>query len=318
VLGGTCVNRGCVPKKVMWYAGAMAHALRDAEGYGFDVQVNEFDWPTLVERRQKYISNINNAYANYLGKNNVTILHGYATLVDANTVEVDGKRYTAERIILAPGGTARVPDVPGKELGMTSDGFFEMTVQPKSVLVLGAGYIAVEFAGMLQAMGSDVTLAVRKESFLREFDSMLQEKLMEEMLSEGMTIETGFSVASMEKTDSGILVKGENGKILGGFDEVIFAIGRSPATGGLGLENAGVAVDDRGYIPVDKYQETNVPGIFAILLLPLVVVLLIEYTMGKKDGIWNTHILRRLYSVILPSALSAYRKMRHVKSTAMI
>jgi len=174
---------------VMWYAGAMAHALRDAEGYGFDVQVNEFDWPTLVERRQKYISNINNAYANYLGKNNVTILHGYATLVDANTVEVDGKRYTAERIILAPGGTARVPDVPGKELGMTSDGFFEMTVQPKSVLVLGAGYIAVEFAGMLQAMGSDVTLAVRKESFLREFDSMLQEKLMEEMLSEGMTIE---------------------------------------------------------------------------------------------------------------------------------
>jgi len=132
VLGGTCVNRGCVPKKVMWYAGAMAHALRDAEGYGFDVHVNQFDWATLVERRQKYISNINNAYAKYLGKNNVTILHGYATLVDANTVEVDGKQYSAERIILAPGGTARVPDIPGKELGMTSDGFFEMTKQPKS------------------------------------------------------------------------------------------------------------------------------------------------------------------------------------------
>ena len=131
----------------MWYAGATAHALRDAVGYGFDVKVNGFDWTALVEKRQSYISNINNAYANYLGKNNVTTLHGYATLVDKNTVEVDGKQYTAERLILAPGGTARVPDVPGNELGMTSDGFFELTEQPEKVLVLGAGYIAVEIAG---------------------------------------------------------------------------------------------------------------------------------------------------------------------------
>lgn len=264
VLGGTCVNRGCVPKKVMWYAGATAHALRDAEGYGFDVTVNGFDWTSLVEKRQQYISNINNAYANYLGKNNVTTLSGYATLVDKNTVEVDGKRYSAERIVLAPGGYARVPDIPGKELGMTSDGFFELTEQPKAVLVLGAGYIAVEIAGMMQAMGSQVSLAIRHQSFLREFDHLLQEKLMDEMLSEGLHVEKGFTAAKLEKTASGISATGENGVTLEGFDAVIFAVGRAPATDGLGLENAGVEKDKRGYIPVDKYQETNVPGIFAI------------------------------------------------------
>ncbi len=264
VLGGTCVNRGCVPKKVMWYAGATAHALRDASGYGFDVTVNGFDWSALVEKRQQYISNINNAYANYLGKNNVTTLTGYATLVDKNTVEVDGKRYSAARIILAPGGYARVPDIPGKELGMTSDGFFEMTQQPKSVLVLGAGYIAVELAGMMQAMGSQVTLGIRNQSFLREFDDLLQEKLMEEMLAEGLHVEKGFTTASLEKKEGGITATGENGVSLDGFDAVIFAVGRSPATESLGLENAGVTKDARGYIPVDKYQETNVPGVFAI------------------------------------------------------
>jgi len=264
VLGGTCVNRGCVPKKVMWYGGAMAHALRDAEGYGFDVTVNGFDWTALVEKREKYISNINNSYAKYLGQNNVETLSGRARLVDAHTVEVDGKHYSAERIVLAPGGYARVPDIPGKELGVTSDGFFEFTQQPGRVLVLGAGYIAVELAGMMQAMGSDVTLAVRHDSFLRDFDLMLQEKLMEEMLSEGLTVATQFTAASLSSVGETISATSESGKVLEGFDAVIFAVGRAPATNDLGLENAGVASDDRGYIPVDKYQETNVPGIFAL------------------------------------------------------
>ena len=264
VLGGTCVNRGCVPKKVMWYGGAMAHSLRDAEGYGFDVTVNGFSWEHLVEKRESYISNINNAYANYLGKNNVQILHGRARLTDAHTVEVDGKQYTAERIVLAPGGYARVPDIPGNELAVTSDGFFEFKSQPSRVLVLGAGYIAVELAGMLQAMGSDVTLGIRKDSFLREFDLMLQEKLTEEMLADGVTIEKQFSAARLDKQADGIQVTAEKGQVLGGFDAVIFAIGRSPATDDLGLSAAGVELDQRGYIPVDKYQQTNVPSIFAI------------------------------------------------------
>lgn len=264
VLGGTCVNRGCVPKKVMWYGGAMAHALRDAEGYGFDVTVNGFSWEHLVEKRESYISNINNAYANYLGKNNVTIVHGYARLTDANTVEVDGKRYTAQRIVLAPGGYARVPDIPGKELAVTSDGFFHFKSQPKRVLVLGAGYIAVELAGMMQAMGTDVTLGIRHDSFLREFDLMLQEKLMDEMLADGLSIEKQFSVANLEKQADGIVATAQSGKQISGFDAVVFAIGRAPSSGDLGLASAGVSVDERGYIPVDKFQQTNVPSIFAI------------------------------------------------------
>ena len=264
VLGGTCVNRGCVPKKAMWYGASMAHAIRDAKGYGFTVKNEGFSWEHLVEKRESYISNINNAYASYLGKNNVEIVHGYARLVDAHTVEVDGKRHSAERIILAPGGVANVPDIPGKELGVTSDGFFEWKSQPARVLVLGAGYIAVELAGMMQAMGTDVTLGVRKGSFLRDFDDMLQEKLTEEMKADGVTIKTHFTAASLEKSDSGIQVTGEDGTVLKDFDEVIFAIGRTPATSDLGLDKAGVELDERGYIPVDKYQQTNVSNIFAI------------------------------------------------------
>jgi len=264
VLGGTCVNRGCVPKKGMWYGGAMAHSLKDAEGYGFDVTVNGFDWQSLVEKREQYISNINNAYANYLGKNNVEILSGHARLHSANSVEVNGKQYTAERIILAPGGYARIPDIPGKELGMTSDGFFELTTQPERVLVLGAGYIAVELAGMMNAMGSDVTLGIRHDSFLREFDQMLQERLMAEMQADGLHVQKQFTTASLEKVGDRINALGRGGETLKGFDAVIFAVGRSPATDDLGLEAVGITVDERGYIPVDKYQETNVPGIFAI------------------------------------------------------
>lgn len=264
VLGGTCVNRGCVPKKVMWYGGAMAHALRDAKGYGFDVTVQGFSWQQLVENRSQYISNINKAYDTYLGKNNVEIVKGHARLQDAHTVDVSGKLFTAEHIVLAPGGFARVPDIPGRELGVTSDGFFEFQQQPKRVLVLGAGYIAVELAGLLRAMGSDVALAIRHSAFLRDFDLMLQQKLMEEMRADGVHIEPGFTVSKLEQRDGLISASSQSGQQLDGFDQVIFAIGRSPATGDLGLAGAGVKTDAGGYIPVDKYQQTNVSSIYAI------------------------------------------------------
>jgi glutathione reductase (NADPH) len=264
VLGGTCVNRGCVPKKVMWYGGAMAHALRDAQGYGFDVTVHGFSWQQLVEKRSQYISNINKAYDTYLGKNNVEIVKGYARLKDAHTVDVAGKLFSAEHIVLAPGGYARVPDIPGRELGVTSDGFFEFQQQPSRVLVLGAGYIAVELAGLLRAMGSDVALAIRHSAFLRDFDLMLQEKLMEQMRADGVHIEPGFTVSKLEQRDGLISASSLSGQQLDGFDQVIFAIGRSPATDDLGLASAGVKTDAGGYIPVDKFQQTNVSGIYAI------------------------------------------------------
>ncbi|MCL4130190.1 UNVERIFIED_CONTAM: hypothetical protein GTU68_054850 [Idotea baltica] len=264
-MGGTCVNRGCVPKKAMWYAADMAHALRDAPAYGYDITSNApFNWSDFVAKREKYISNINKYYVSSFEKNGVDTACGHAKLVDKNTVEVNGKRYSAERIALAPGGTPTVPDIEGKELAITSDGFFELESMPGKVLVLGAGYIAVELAGMLQALGSDVSLAVRKKTFLREFESLMAEQLTDAMKADGVTLETEFTTAKIEQYDGKLRVHGEAGQTLDGFDQVIFAIGRTPSTKDMGLSDAGVEVNERGYIPVDKFQQTNVPSIFAL------------------------------------------------------
>ncbi len=263
-MGGTCVNRGCVPKKAMWYAADMAHSLRDAPAYGYDIKSASFNWSEFVAKREKYISNINNFYVSSFEKNGVDTAYGLAKLVDMHTVEVNGKRYSAERIALAPGGSPTVPDIPGNELAITSDGFFELQSLPDKVLVLGAGYIAVELAGMLQALGSDVTLAVRKTGFLREFETMLAENLTTAMREDGVNLCTEFTAAKIEKHNDKLSVIGESGQSLEGFDEVIFAIGRTPATSELGLNEAGVEVNSRGYIPVDKFQQTNVPSVFAL------------------------------------------------------
>lgn len=263
-LGGTCVNRGCVPKKVMWYSAGMAHALHEARGYGFDVEVKGFNWSNLVRDREAYIRRINKSYENTLGKAGVEVLQGYGRLVDANTVSIGDKTVTAERIILAPGGTPVVPDVPGAELGMTSDGFFEMQEQPSSVAVVGAGYIAVELAGMLQMLGSKTTMLIRKTHFLRNFDEMMYSTLTDSMLAGGVSIEAEFSIASLQKTADGIVIESTGGKKSGPFEKVIWAIGRSPASNDIGLENISLEVDARGYIPVDEYQQTAIKSVFAI------------------------------------------------------
>lgn len=265
VLGGTCVNRGCVPKKAMWYGASMAHMLRDAPGYGFDISLQGFDWHALVQKREQYIQNINKYYISSLGKSGVEHRHGHASLEDAHTVVVDGTSLSAERILLAPGGEATIPDIPGAELGLTSDGFFAFERQPRRVCVLGAGYIAVELAGMMQALGTDVTLGIRHHEFLRGFDNMLSAKLMEAMREEDVTIETLFTATQLEQNaDKKIDVIGEDGRRLSDFDAVIFAIGRTPLTNSIGLDKAGVEVDENGYIIVDAFQQTSVPNIFAV------------------------------------------------------
>lgn len=318
VLGGTCVNRGCVPKKVMWYGGMMAHALEDAPGYGFDVTVNGFDWHALVTKREVYIDNINKSYDNYLGRNGVKVMQGYGKIAGPNTVDVDGKSITAERILVAPGGAPNVPDIPGKELAVTSDGFFDFEYQPKRVCVLGAGYIAVELAGMMAAMGSDVTLGIRKGSFLREFDMMLQEKLMESMTQDGVKVKTYFSAAKLYREDDMIDVQGEDGEVLKGFDAVIFAIGRSPSTDGLGLDTVGIETNSRGYIPVDQYQETNVPGVFALgdvtgqaELTPVAIA------AGRRvaDRIYGGHAGRHLDYRLIPSVVFSHPPIATVGQT---
>ena len=264
-LGGTCVNVGCVPKKVMWFGASIAHTLEDAAHYGFQVGETVFDWKSLKKKRDDYVHGINDWYHTYLADSNIDEIVGEARFVDAHTLEVDGQQYTADHVVIAPGGAPLLPDTPGVELGITSDGFFELEDLPRRVAVVGSGYIAVELAGMLNALGSDVTMLLRREHLLRDFDAMLRENLMEEMLGDGIDILARTQVREVCRADDGTLViECENGQRLEGFDELIWAIGRYPLSAGLGLDKAGVKMDSNGYIPTDKFQNTNVPGVYAI------------------------------------------------------
>ncbi|OED39195.1 glutathione-disulfide reductase [Chromatiales bacterium (ex Bugula neritina AB1)] len=263
-LGGTCVNRGCVPKKVMWYASHIAHTVRDATGYGFEIEQKSFDWNALVSDREKYIHRLNGIYETNLDRENVDYLPGHGSLVDKHTVKVGDKTYTAERILLAPGGAPVIPDIEGAELGITSDGFFELTEIPEKVAVVGAGYIAVELAGVLHSLGSDVSLIIRREHFLREFDEILSSTLTSIMHDDGLKIINNTSLAKLTTKHNRIAVTTTDDRSLGDFDSVIWAIGRRPLSAEMTPENAGVEVNSKGYIPTDKWQKTNVDNIFAI------------------------------------------------------
>jgi len=263
-LGGTCVNRGCVPKKVMWYGAHIAHTIKDAAGYGFDVEQKGFDWTKLVSDREQYIARLNGIYEKNLGKENVEYLAGFGSLIDQHTVKVGDKSYTAERILLAPGGTPVVPNIPGSELGITSDGFFELTEMPKKVAVVGAGYIAVELAGMLNSLGAEVSLIIRKSHFLREFDDLLSSTLTDIMNDDGLSIIANTELAELKPNANGINLVSHDNRDLGDYDQVIWAIGRRPLIEDLNLQAAGVETDENGYIPTDLLQQTNVENIFAI------------------------------------------------------
>jgi glutathione reductase (NADPH) len=264
-LGGTCVNVGCVPKKVMWYGAEIAHALEAASDYGFDVSINGFDWTELVRRREAYISGINTWYHSYLSDSDIDEIQGHARFIDAHTVEVNGKTYTADHIAISTGGRPVTPDVPGAELGIDSDGFFALEKQPKRVAVVGAGYIAVEVAGVLNALGTEVSLYLRKQHFLRSFDAMLREGLMEQMLEDGISIFPSTQVGSLEKDEDGTLtLVCDKGTRTSGLDAVIWAIGRAPNTDDLKLEAAGISCNEHGFVPTDAYQNTNVDGVYAL------------------------------------------------------
>ncbi len=264
-LGGTCVNVGCVPKKIMWYTADLAHALRDAPGYGFRFEAPEFDWPTIQQARDRYIKGINEWYVTYLADSNVDLVRGEARFSAPDTIEVAGEHYSADHLIIASGGYPTIPDLPGADLGITSDGFFELDHLPPRVAVVGAGYIAVELAGMLNALGSEVSLLLRKQQFLRSFDAMLRETLMEEMIKDGVNILPATQVQALEALDDGSLCvkcSGSNWQLH--VDTLIWAIGRSLSTGDLGLDAAGVELKQDGTISTDRFQNTNVPGIYAI------------------------------------------------------
>ena len=263
-LGGTCVNVGCVPKKVMWYAAETQHHLEHAGDYGFDISVNGHDWAGLKSRRDAYVKRLNGIYENNLDKRGVEYIAGYAQFVDPHTVAVGDRTYKADRIVIATGGRPIVPRIQGAELGIVSDDFFELEEQPERVLVAGSGYVSVELAGVFNALGSDVQIIVRKDGVVRSFDKMLGEEVMAAMRAAGIRIDTGVIPARAEKTDDGILVTSEDGRRFGPVDCLLWAVGREANTGALALNKAGVATDAYGFIPVDKYQQTNVEHISAI------------------------------------------------------
>lgn len=263
-LGGTCVNVGCVPKKVMWYAANLAHSIEDAGGYGFDVEARGFDWARLKAGRDAYVERLNGVYAGLLERSGVTVVRGWARFTAPGVVAVGDVEYRAPHIVIATGGEAEIPDLPGAGLGIDSDGFFGLARQPRRVAVVGSGYIAVELAGVFNSLGSEVTMLVRGKQLLRRFDALLSDGLMAQMREDGVTIATDTRVESLTRRDDGTLEIRCDGGAGYSVDTLIWAIGRRPKTADIGLDRAGVATDGDGRIPVDAFQNTNVEGVYAI------------------------------------------------------
>jgi glutathione-disulfide reductase len=263
-MGGTCVNNGCVPKKVMWYAANLAHAVDDANAFGIPALRGKADWAQLVIAREQYIQNINNYWNGYVDDSDIDRIHGYARFIDANTVEVNGMHYRADHIVIATGGQPIVPPVPGAEYGITSDRFFVLQEQPQRVAIIGGGYIGVELSGVLNALDSNVTIIALENRLMERFDPMISTVLEKEMRQQGIQIRTGFQVTALTKSAEGLVVHSANDEHHAAFDTVIWAVGRRPNTHKLGLDAAGVEVMPNGVIPVDAYENTNVPGIYAI------------------------------------------------------
>ncbi|WP_286264032.1 glutathione-disulfide reductase [Thalassotalea atypica] len=264
-IGGTCVNVGCVPKKAMWYAGQIADAIKYGKDYGFNITTGNYDWSTMVKNREAYIERIHAAYQRGFSANNVTVIEGFGKFVNRNTVEVNGERITADHIVIATGGRPQIPNIEGAEYGIDSDGFFALTEQPDTVAVVGAGYIAVELAGVFHALGSQAHLIVRKEKPLRSFDDMLSDTLVEQMAQHGPALHTHSVPTKVEKLDDDrLLVHLENGQTIGPVNTLVWAIGREPATDNINLASAGVELNEKGYIDTDKYQNTNIDNIYAV------------------------------------------------------
>lgn len=263
-LGGTCVNAGCVPKKLMWYAAQAATAVRESGGFGLRTRLDGVDWSHLVSARDGVLADINAYWSRYVQALDIHHLAGYARFADPRGVLVNGTRVSAEHIVIATGSQPIVPPVSGAELGITSDGFFGLQTQPRRVAVVGAGYIGVELAGVLRALGSEVTVIAPHDRVLAVFDDIISVTVAESMTRQGIELALGTTVESLAQTEEGIAVRSADGRSLDGFDTVIWAVGRRPDTAGLDLPAAGLATDRGGFLRVDASWATERPGIYAV------------------------------------------------------
>ncbi|WP_077044536.1 glutathione-disulfide reductase [Pseudomonas sp. KK4] len=263
-LGGTCVNVGCVPKKLLVYGSHFADDFEQAEGFGWTAGKAQFDWETLIDNKNREIERLNGIYRTLLVNSGVTLLEGHARLTDAHHVEINGQVFSAERILIATGGWPQIPDIPGREHAITSNEAFFLKQLPKRVLVVGGGYIAVEFAGIFNGLGADTRLLYRGDLFLRGFDKSVRAHLVQELTKRGLQLQFNTDIVRIDKLADGTLLATLNDGRQLEADSIFYATGRRPMLDNLGLENTRVALNDKGYIDVNDNFETREPSILAL------------------------------------------------------
>ncbi|MGP0173086.1 glutathione-disulfide reductase [Pseudomonas sp. NCHU5208] len=263
-LGGTCVNVGCVPKKLLVYGAHYAEDIEQAGAFGWSLGEAKFDWATLISNKNHEIQRLNGIYRNLLTNSGVTLFEGHARILDAHSVEVNGQRHRCERILIATGGWPHIPDIPGCELAISSNEAFFLPTLPKRVLVVGGGYIAVEFASIFNGLGAQTSLLYRGDLFLRGFDGAVREHLRDELSKKGVDLQFNADIARIERQADGALAATlKDGRVLHA-DCVFYATGRRPMLDNLGLENVEVKLDEQGFIEVDDLYQSSTPSILAI------------------------------------------------------
>lgn len=299
-MGGTCVNVGCVPKKLYSYAAHFAESFEESHGFGWKGEAPTFDWDTLKTNRAREISRLNGIYVQLLENAGVKIIKGWARLLDAHTIEIDGQKFTSRNILISTGGTATVPAVEGREHVVTSDHMFDLKPFPKRLLVVGGGYIACEFASIFNGLGSQVTQLHRGEMLLTGFDDDIRGFIASEMSKTGINLLLKTEVESISKTPDGLVVRVKGTAASFTVDTVLYATGRVPNASGLGLDAAGVAVNAKGAVKVNAHYQTSVPSIYAlgdvtarVQLTPVATgeaMVLVDHLFGPPDGKKPRHL----------------------------
>lgn len=307
-LGGTCVNVGCVPKKIMWNAAGLAHALADAPDYGFSVRDASLDFRLLKRKRDEGVAWLNELYAKNLVKRQVTLVRGRARFKGPGEVLVEGATLKAAHIVIATGGQPKVPDLPGSELGITSDGYFDLEHRPDHIALVGSGYIAAEIAGTLRALGSQVTIVTRGDGVLREFDPLIREHLTRCMRDEGIEIIENTHPTALARSGRRLVLHAGPRRV-GEFDTVLWAIGRQPRTANLGLDTVGVRTGKQGEILTDEWQNTNVGGIYSIGdVTGRIALTPVAIAAGRRlaDRVFGGQPQRKLDYAMIPSVVFSH------------